>query len=159
MVLEAFPAEFAHARPGRDELPVVVSRPPHILCDAARRFAVYSDEFIVVGARQPAIAGPKEQSDFLKALSLYLSSDFAQYHQYLMSPQWGVFSSCRCSTTLRAIPVPLAKYECKADLRVARPSLSACGAPLGALAKAGPSRARNGQRSESEFPVDDVQVR
>jgi len=105
--LEAFPAELAHARPGRDELPVAVSRPPHILCDAARRFAVYSDEFIVVGARQPAIAGPKEQSDFLKALSLYLSSDFARYHQFLMSPQWGVSFNRANLETLRDIPVPL----------------------------------------------------
>ena len=65
----------------RDDLPVVVSRPPHILCDAARKFAIYSDEFIVVGARQPAIAGPRDEADFLKVLSLYLSSDFAKYHQ------------------------------------------------------------------------------
>ena len=49
-MLEPFPEELAHARPGRDDLPVVVSRPPHILCDAARRFAVYGGEFIVVGS-------------------------------------------------------------------------------------------------------------
>ena len=88
-VFEKFPAELAYARPGREKLPVVVSRPPHILCDAARRFAVYSDEFIVVGARQPAIAGPKDEADFLKVLSLYLSSDFARYHQYLTLPAMG----------------------------------------------------------------------
>jgi hypothetical protein len=69
---EEFPAEWAYARRGRDKLPVTVSRPPHILCDAARRFAVYSDDFVVVRARQPAIAGPKEQAGFLKVLSLYL---------------------------------------------------------------------------------------
>ena len=114
-MLEPFPAELAHARPGRDDLPIVVSRPPHILCDAARRFAVYSDEFIVVGARQPAIAwrqpaiaGPKaqEQSNFLKVLSLYLSSDFAKYHQFFMSPQWGIFVSVSTLDTLKALPVP-----------------------------------------------------
>lgn len=104
--LEPFPTELAHARPGREELPVAVSRPPHILCDAARRFAVYSDDFIVVGARQPAIAGRKEQSAFLKVLSLYLSSDFVQYHQFMMAPQWGVFVNVATLDTLKALPVP-----------------------------------------------------
>lgn len=105
-VLEKFPKALAYAWPGRDELPVVVSRPPHIICDAARRFAVYSDEFIVVGARQPAIAGPQEQSDFLKVLSLYLSSNFARYHQFFLSPQWGVFVSVSTLETLKALPIP-----------------------------------------------------
>jgi hypothetical protein len=104
--LEPFPSELAHARPGREELPVAVSRPPHILCDAARRFAVYSDDFIVVRARQPAIAGSPEQSAFLKVLSLYLSSDFAQYHQFMMAPQWGVFVNVSTLETLKALPVP-----------------------------------------------------
>jgi hypothetical protein len=84
----------------------VVSRPPHIVGDAARRFAVYSDEFIVVRARQPAIAGPEEQSAFLKVLSLYLSSDFAKYHQFMMAPQWGVFVNVSTLDTLRMLPVP-----------------------------------------------------
>ena len=106
-VFERFPRKLAHARPGRDELPIVVSRPPHILGDAARRFAVYSDEFIVVRARQPAIAGTRAQSTCLKALSLYLSSDFVQYHQFLIAPQWGVSFNRANLDTLLAIPVPV----------------------------------------------------
>ncbi|HBO44276.1 MAG TPA: hypothetical protein DD670_10150, partial [Planctomycetaceae bacterium] len=110
-MLETLPQELAHSRPGRADLPVVVSRPPHILCDAARRFAVYSDDFIVVGARQPAIAGPKTEADFLKILSLYLSSDFARYHQYLLAPQWGVSVSISTLNTLIALPIPLASLS------------------------------------------------
>jgi hypothetical protein len=106
-VFETFPEHLAHARPGRDDLPIVVSRPPHVLCDASRRFAVYSDEFIVVRARQPAIAGPREQSRFLKLLALYLNSDFARYHQFLMAPQWGVFVNVSTLDTLKALPTPL----------------------------------------------------
>ena len=48
-VFEKFPKGLADARPGREELPVSL-RPPHIVGDAARRFAVFSDEFIVVRA-------------------------------------------------------------------------------------------------------------
>jgi len=110
-VFEPFPKRLAHARPGRDDLPIVVSRPPHVLCDASRRFAVYSDDFIVVRARQPAIAGPRNESRFLKVLSLYLSSDFARYHQYLLSPQWGISFNRANLDTLKALPVPLANLS------------------------------------------------
>ena len=110
-VFEPFPRQLAHARPGRGKLPIAVSRPPHILCDAARRFAVYSDEFIVVGARQPAIAGPPRESRFLKVLSLYLSSDFVQYHQFLLAPQWGVSFNRANLGTLKFLPVPLANLS------------------------------------------------
>lgn len=108
VVFEEFPAELAHARPGREKLPVVVSRPPHIVCDSARRFAIYSDEFIVVGARQPAIAGPKNEADFLRILSLYLSSDFVKYHQFLVSTQWGISFTIANLSNLNALPAPIA---------------------------------------------------
>jgi hypothetical protein len=47
----------------------------------------------------------------LKALSLYLSSDFAYYHQFLTSPQFGVKRDVATLKALRAIPVPLTKYS------------------------------------------------
>ena len=50
-----------------------------------RNFAVYHDEFLVVPPRQIGIVSPTDDEDFLKALSLYLSSDFAFYHQFLTS--------------------------------------------------------------------------
>lgn len=106
-VFEEFPAELAYARPGRERLPIVVSRPPHIVCDAARRFAVYSDEFVVIRPRQPAIAGPDDEADFLRVLSLYLSSDFAKYHQFLVSSQWGISFNRASLGNLKALPVPL----------------------------------------------------
>jgi hypothetical protein len=110
-MLEPFPEDLAHARPGRDDLPVVVSRPPHILCDAARRFAVFSDKFIVVRPGQPAIAGPNSEIDFLKVLSLYLSSDFARYCEYLTSPRWGISISVSTVKTLKALRLPLASLS------------------------------------------------
>src|SRR5262249_17008066 len=49
----------AYARKGRGSLPLAVSHPPHIILDAARRYAVFSDEFIVVPPRQIGIAADK----------------------------------------------------------------------------------------------------
>jgi hypothetical protein len=97
--------EYAHLRKGRDDLPLRVSRPPHVIVDAARCFAVYSDSFIAVPARDVGIAGGP--SDMLKMISLYLMSDFALYHQFLTSPQMGIYKSIADLNTLKQLPFPL----------------------------------------------------
>jgi len=85
---------------------LAVSEPPHIVVDKARRFAVYSDDFIAVPPRQIGIAGSPSQAALLKALSLYLVSDFAIYHQFLHSPEWGISTSISTLETLKLLPVP-----------------------------------------------------
>jgi len=45
----------------------------------------------------------------LKALALYLSSDFAYYHQFLSSTQFGVQRAVSTLECLRQIPIPLLK--------------------------------------------------
>ena len=99
--------EEANVREGRDDLPLRVSRPPHIIVDAARRFAVYSDAFVAVPARQIGIAGQPEQASLLKALSLYLMSDFAVYHQFLTSPAMGIHVARADLETLKQLPFPI----------------------------------------------------
>ncbi len=108
--------ERCFVRKGRSEIPLSISRPPHIIIDKARRFAVYSEQFIPVPARQIGISGDSSKKDLLKALSLYLTSDFALYHQFLLSPEWGVSTSISSLATLRDLPVPfeqLSKVELK----------------------------------------------
>jgi hypothetical protein len=97
----------AYLRQGRADLPVRVSRPPHVIVDAARRLAVYSDTFIAVPARCVGIAGTDKQGDLLKALSVFLSSDFAMYHQFLTSPQLGIFKSIADLKNLKQLPCPI----------------------------------------------------
>ncbi|MGO8902992.1 MAG: class I SAM-dependent DNA methyltransferase [Isosphaeraceae bacterium] len=113
--LFAFPAEAfdlidkdqSYVRRSRAEVPLKVCRPPHIVLDAARRYAVFSDEFIAVPPRQIGIAGEKSQAPFLKALSLFLSSKLVTYHQFLHSPQWGVQGGRATLQTLKQLPIPL----------------------------------------------------
>jgi hypothetical protein len=69
---------------------VRVSTPPHIILDAGRRFAVYSDEFLAVPTRQIGIASSAGNEALLKALSLYLSSDFVTYQQFFTTSEWGI---------------------------------------------------------------------
>ena len=84
-----------------------VCRPPHAIVSAARNFAVYSDEFLIVPPRQIGIVSTTDDRRLLKALSLYLSSDFAFYHQFLTSTQFGIKRDVATLRALRQIPVPL----------------------------------------------------
>ena len=84
-----------------------VCRPPHVIVSAARNFAVYSDEFIAVPPRQIGVVSVDGNRPFLKALALYLSSDFAFYHAFLTSTQFGVQRGRATLESLRQIPIPL----------------------------------------------------
>jgi hypothetical protein len=84
-----------------------VSFPPHIIVDASRRFAIFSDEFIAVPSRQIGITGDSKSAKWLRALSLYLSSEFCIYHQFLTSPQWGIDMNRADLHALIDMPVPL----------------------------------------------------
>ncbi len=107
--LSSIPIELSNVRQGRGKLPLLVSQPPHIIIDVGRRFAIYSEEFIAVPARQIGINGSKKQALLLKALSLLLSSDFCRYQQFFETPQWGVSVSVATLSALRTLPTPLDK--------------------------------------------------
>ena len=69
--------------------------------------AIFSDEFIVVPPRQIGIAGKADQTNILKALCLYLKSDFVAYHQYLSSALWGIERDRLNVDDLNRLPIPL----------------------------------------------------
>lgn len=122
--LEPIPRERAYVRQGRWQLPLAVSCPPHVIVDRARRFAVYSDEFVAVPPRQIGLSADKARILLLKAIALYLSSDFMKYHQFLVSPEWGVSTSSSTLDALRQLPIPFSpdgkrEFERWADLHAA----------------------------------------
>jgi hypothetical protein len=108
--LDPIPASRAFVRVRGGIKPLKVCEPPHIIVSAARTFAVYSDEFLIVPPRQVGIAGNTEDRSFLKALSLYLASDFVRYHQLLQSTQLGIKRPVATLRTLRELPVPIADF-------------------------------------------------
>jgi hypothetical protein len=100
--------EHAYIRTRGGKTPLKVCNPPHIIVDAARKFSVFSDKYIVVPARQIGIAGEASKEPLLKALSLYFSSDFAFYHQFLTSEtSFGVERDLANKKDLLNLPVPL----------------------------------------------------
>ena len=100
-------ASRAYVRKGRGVIPLKICQPPHIIVDQARRFAVFSNDFIVVPPRQIGIAGSTANVGLLKALSIYLSSDFAFYHQFLSSSFWGIERDISHKNDLEKLPIPL----------------------------------------------------
>jgi hypothetical protein len=129
--LFAFPAgtlvpvapEDTYVRAGRHRLPESVSRPPHVIVSAARNWAVFSDEYIVVPPRQIGIAGPRAKASLLKALALYLNSDFVQYHQFFVSTQVGVQRKVSTLAAFRALPIPRSIADADAQTMTAWASL------------------------------------
>ncbi|MFW5810517.1 MAG: HsdM family class I SAM-dependent methyltransferase [Thermodesulfobacteriota bacterium] len=104
--LEIIPEEERYTRKGRDKLPLQVSRPPHLIVDVSRRFAVFSNEFIAVPARQIGIAGAPGSEDMLKTLAFYVISNFARYFEFFLAAQIGVQKSISNLATLNFLPVP-----------------------------------------------------
>jgi hypothetical protein len=93
-------------RDGRFRIPMEVCQPPHVIVGAARTFAVYSEDFIIVPPRQIGVVSPDKNRALLKALALYLNSDFVAYHQFLTTTQAGIQKSINTLKALRALPVP-----------------------------------------------------
>jgi hypothetical protein len=98
-------------RAGRFKVPFRVCQPPHIIVGASRNFAVYTEDFLSVPARQIGIVSPDSDRDLLKAITLYLSSDFVAYHQFLTTTQAGIQKSINTLKTLRCLPLPFDRGE------------------------------------------------
>lgn len=105
--ISLIPSGQTHVRMrGGYKRPLGVSQAPHVIVGAARTFAVFDDDFLVVPPRQIGIASLDRNRTFLKALALYLNSDFAKYHQFFTCPQLGIKRDVATLQALRCLPVP-----------------------------------------------------
>ena len=95
-----------YVRKGRFKLPESVCRPPHVLVSETRNWAIYEDDYLIVPPRQIGIAGERSKDGLLKALALYLNSEFVQYHQFFVSISVGVQRLRGDLAALRQLPVP-----------------------------------------------------
>ena len=83
-----------------------VCMPPHVLVGASRNFSIYAEVPIIVPSRQIGIISPKGYTALLKALALYLNSDFVVYHQFLTATEAGVQKTRGTLQALRLLPIP-----------------------------------------------------
>lgn len=105
--LELVGPERAYVRKRSGLKPLKVCYPPHIIISAARKFAIFSDKFFIIPPRQIGISGSGSHRSILKALALYLNSDFVAYQQFMTSSYWGVERDRPDKTDLEGLPVPL----------------------------------------------------
>ena len=105
--MKPVPERYSFVRKGRAERPLSVCEAPHVLVNATRSFAIYSEQFFVVPPRQIGIASPVGNKNLLKALSLFLCSDFAFYFEFFASTQLGIERAVSTLKALRTIPTPL----------------------------------------------------
>jgi len=91
-----------HGKSGLD-----VCHPPHVVVSASRNFAIYSENYFIVPKTQLGIVSPSGDKNFLKALALFLSSEFTFYHQFFRSTQMGLKRPVATLKALRQLPVPI----------------------------------------------------
>ncbi|MEP3481127.1 MAG: N-6 DNA methylase [Fuerstiella sp.] len=105
------PCDRHHLRLRAGRRTLSVCRGPHVVVSAARNFAIYEEDYLVVPSRQIGIVSPQDDRDLLKALSLFLSSDFALYHQLFTSTEFGVKRDRATLEALKQMPCPLSELS------------------------------------------------
>jgi len=93
-------------RKGRGQLALSICDPPHVIVSETRNCAVFSEEFLIIPPRQIGIISPDDDKDLLKALSVFLSSEFAFYFEFFASTCMGVERPVSTLATLRSVPAP-----------------------------------------------------
>jgi methylase of polypeptide subunit release factors len=107
-VLSDIPDEMCAIRKGRDR-GLSLTQAPHIVISPSwESFVTFSEVDFLIPPRVIGIAGPQEDADRLRALSLYLKSSLVSYYLFFHVPEWGVFKNARYITLgeLKKVPVP-----------------------------------------------------
>jgi Eco57I restriction-modification methylase len=108
-VLSDIPDEMCAIRKRGGERGLTLTQAPHIVISPSwGSYVTFSDVDFVFPPRVIGIAGPQEDADRLRALSLYLNSSLVSYYLFFHVPEWGVSRNARYITLseLRKVPVP-----------------------------------------------------
>ena len=92
---------FIRKRGGKAGLNIINS--PHIILNP--NYFVYSDEDFIIPDPHLGISATKEDSDYLRALAVFLSSSIIQYYLFFESPSWGVDRSRIYFKDVKKIPI------------------------------------------------------
>lgn len=110
-VLEKVPDDEVWGRKGRTLLSLAICSGPHVVVGENRTFATFVPDFLVVPGRQIGIVAAPRSEALLKALALYLSSDFTFYHEFFVSSTFGVKRPISTLSALRKLPCPLPRLS------------------------------------------------
>src|SRR5258707_15843339 len=74
--------------------------------NASWKYVIYSDEYFLVKPRQIGLSVPKKHADYLRALSVFLSSDIVRYYLFFQTPSFGIERDRITLHDVKNIPVP-----------------------------------------------------
>ena len=98
---------YIRERGGRSGL--AINHPPHLLIPASwKNFLLFSEEYFAVPPRQIGITASQNDSETLRAVTVYLASSLVDYFVFFQVPEWGVYSTYPIVVlrAVRAIPTP-----------------------------------------------------
>ncbi len=104
--LEDIPKEVCYVRVQGGKKGLLVSEPPHLILNASWKYVVYSDEFFVIRPRQVGLSAPQSYAEYLRALSVYLSSSLVRYYLFFQTPSFGIERDRITLHDVKSIPIP-----------------------------------------------------
>jgi hypothetical protein len=108
-VLSDIPDEMCSIRVQGGDVGLQLTQAPHVVLSPGwGSYVTFSNADFFIPPRVMGIAGPQEDADMLRALSLYLNSSLVSYYLFFHVPEWGVFRNARYVTLseLKKVPVP-----------------------------------------------------
>lgn len=85
---------------------LLTSEPPHLVMHASWKYVVYSDDYFVIRPRQIGLSVPQKDADYLRALSVLLSSSITRYYLFFQTPSWGIERDRITLDDVKSIPLP-----------------------------------------------------
>lgn len=107
-VLKEISKENFYIRKGR-RLGFTTASAPHLILSPT--YSVYSDESFVIPHPKVGISADSTDAEYLRALSVFLSSSIAYYYLFFLSSSWGIDRSLISPKEARGIPVPIMSTE------------------------------------------------
>ena len=107
--LEPIPDNECYVRERGGLSGLAVNRPPHLLIPASwKNFLLFSEDYFAVPPRQIGIAASEDDSETLRAVTVYLASSLVDYFVFFQVPEWGVYSTYPIVVlrAVRVIPTP-----------------------------------------------------
>ncbi|MDQ2885967.1 MAG: N-6 DNA methylase [Chloroflexota bacterium] len=108
-ILAPIPEEMCAIRKRGGKQGFSLMQAPHIVISPSwGSFVTFSELDFLIPPRVIGIAGPQEDADTLRALSLYLKSSLVSYYLFFHVPEWGVFKNASYITLggLKQVLVP-----------------------------------------------------
>ena len=105
-VIKRIPDDMCYIRIRGGEIGLSATAAPHLFLHASWKYVVFSDRSFVIPPRQIGISAPQDDSQYLKALSMYLSSSFTRHYLFFKTPEWGIERNRVTLDDVKLLPVP-----------------------------------------------------